>query len=1079
VAAAEVSVLGPTVVTVGGEPTELRPAERVLLASLVLHRDRAVSPDLLIDELWRDPPTSARKSLQNHVVRLRRAAGEDVVETEAHGYRLGAAVRTDLDIVRELAFDPILASTAGADDVAGALGRWRGEPFADLGDGATVVAERARLKEVRRTLEDQLAGALLAARRDAEAVELLEALIADDPYREHRWELLTVARYRTGRRRDALRTVQDARDALGGVGLDPGSRLLLVEQQVLADDPQLLSPVAEPAADSADAGFVGRQREQELLRDLFDRAKAGATVLGLVLGPAGVGKTALVQRVGANLGERAVVLWGRCDPEPGLPLAPFVEAVEQLAAVDPDRVRRGLALAPGLAALSPRLAALDPADSSPYSAEGRGALFDAIVGILGAPTGGVPLVLVLDDLHLALPTTRRIVAMLLAKPERLLVLATARRRPDDLEGDEVEEVHLGPLDVDEVTQHLAALGPGAESAGPLVQAWTGGNAFFVREAVRALRTEGWLRRTPTGSVSFETPTSPPDALTQLLRARLDRLPAVTVSALRAAAVLGTRFRADDVAAIAGPAAADALHDAVEHGLVTVADAPLGSFAFAHLLVREALAGSIPAGERLELDEAAARAIEARGGPAGLVANHRLAAATLDPAGAVAAARDAADADLGAYAYEDAAERYAAAGAVAADLLGDARLACELAVLEGSARRQAGDPRSVQILLRASDEARRLDDGDLLGQSALALCRLGQTSMTGLTDERAAALAEEALVVTKDPALRAEVASAATQVYAMGDRAERARELFDEAEVTARAIGDEMLLATVLPNAYLSLGDPAELERREALGEEVVALGRRLEDPVTEWEGLHLRFSSQLQRADPGLRATHARLSTIADIVREATRHWETDYLRAAVQHIDGDLDGAEATTNETMARWGGAVSPSRAFAVYGVQLIGIRLDQGRYGELTPALADLVRDQPGIPGWRVALALGLAESSELDEARKLLDDLAGNGFAAVPHDYSRTSVLALAAQASAVAEHAGAAARAVELLAPWSGRLTWVGTCTFGLVDLYLAQAARVLGDDAAVERHLAAAESTATALSAPAMLARIEQERSR
>jgi hypothetical protein len=178
-----------------------------------------------------------------------------------------------------------------------------------------------------------------------------------------------------------------------------------------------------------------------------------------------------------------------------------------------------------------------------------------------------------------------------------------------------------------------------------------------------------------------------------------------------------------------------------------------------------------------------------------------------------------------------------------------------------------------------------------------------------------------------------------------------------------------------------------------------------------------------------------------------------------------------------MGRWGGTVSPSRALAVYGVQLIGVRLDQGRYGELTPALADLVRDQPGIPGWRVALALGLAESGEVEAARRMLDELTADGFDGVPHDYSRTAVLALAAQAAAVADHPGAAARAVELLAPWSGQATWVGTCTFGLVDLYIAQAARVLGDEGAAERHLAAAEASAAAMEAPAMLARIRRLR--
>ena len=50
-----------------------------------------VSAGRLIDAVWGDePPRSAGKTLQNYVLRLRKALGPSVIETQAPGYRLAA-----------------------------------------------------------------------------------------------------------------------------------------------------------------------------------------------------------------------------------------------------------------------------------------------------------------------------------------------------------------------------------------------------------------------------------------------------------------------------------------------------------------------------------------------------------------------------------------------------------------------------------------------------------------------------------------------------------------------------------------------------------------------------------------------------------------------------------------------------------------------------------------------------------------------------------------------------------------------------------------------------------------------------
>ena len=86
------------------------------------------------------------------------------------------------------------------------------------------------------------------------------------------------------------------------------------------------------------APMVGRSREQELLRRLFERAAAeGACHLVSVLGSAGVGKSRLVDEFVTGLGEQATVLLGHCPAfGDGVTLWAMVQIVRQAAEIGPD-----------------------------------------------------------------------------------------------------------------------------------------------------------------------------------------------------------------------------------------------------------------------------------------------------------------------------------------------------------------------------------------------------------------------------------------------------------------------------------------------------------------------------------------------------------------------------------------------------------------------------------------------------------------------------------------------------------------------------------------------------------------------
>ena len=251
------AILGPIEVHDGMTPLSLGGGhQRKLLALLLLHANRPVSSDRLIEEVWGGrPPETAAKALQGLVSQLRKQLGAATVETVAGGYLIRIDDR-DLDMLRfeQLVLDARgLANADALIALREALALWRGPALADFAYDDFARGEIERLEELRETcIERRIELELeLELGRHDDLVPELEALVREHPLRERLRHQLMLALYRSGRQADALEAYRDARRILRDeLGLDPGDELQELQKAILAHDPALAAPprAAEPAA---------------------------------------------------------------------------------------------------------------------------------------------------------------------------------------------------------------------------------------------------------------------------------------------------------------------------------------------------------------------------------------------------------------------------------------------------------------------------------------------------------------------------------------------------------------------------------------------------------------------------------------------------------------------------------------------------------------------------------------------------------------------------------------------------------------------------------------------------------------
>ncbi len=393
---------------------------------------------------------------------------------------------------------------------------------------------------------------------------------------------------------------------------------------------------SEPAPASSGTRLFGRRQVGDRVRAALERAEAGHGTTFVFTGPAGVGKSAVLDlaealarrrgwRVGRGTASEVEGLW---------PYSPVLEALAHLSRQHPglldglddvyrDEIER----------------ALSGRDVRWSGESGHQRLFVATAELVRLAASGHGLLLVVDDLHEADQASLRLLHYLsrCALDEPLLVVCAHRQPMGDALRAVADSmvargtgtrVELQPLGLETTRRLLAARFPDLDdSTAEQVWAAGGGLPFTVLELARR------------------------DGQEERERDLLPGLPDPVRRTLQRLALLGTTFSTDELLAVAGVGEDEAYRhlEAAVAALLVEQRGP--GYAFRHALVREALVAQIPPHAQSATRRQVADMLADLGAPPARVAHQYVAAGVparavpyvvraVETAGALGAYRDA-------------------------------------------------------------------------------------------------------------------------------------------------------------------------------------------------------------------------------------------------------------------------------------------------------------------------------------------------------------------------------------------------------------------------------------------------------
>jgi DNA-binding CsgD family transcriptional regulator len=773
--------------------------------------------------------------------------------------------------------------------------------------------------------------------------------------------------------------------------------------------------------------LVGRRQELAFLRDRLADARSGSGHVVLVCGPAGIGKTRLVEELAAAA-DGMQVSWGGAVDDAGMPpLWPWIRAVRALPA-------------PRTAVAS---VAAGAAQREYSSAEDTvAATFAADTGVVDAfeeqSRSGPGLLVVLDDLQWADGATLRLLGRVASASRRLPLLVVGMHRDPaggSLPGSiahRAEVLSLRPLTQNEAAAVLSAAVEEADPAAVRRAAeLSGGSPLYLTTLTRVAAEQ--LR----GRASWDDAIGEAPELRHLVAAAMRAAGPDAAHAVEALSVLGLEAELDLVARLLGAsspgAAVELLLPAVPAGLVQHVSPASSQVRLAHALIRSAAYAALSPQRRAILHRKAAELLEplaiARDERAGAVVRHWDRAG--EPGRAVDWAVRAADAARAAGGHDEAVSYLQLAldtidrGADDGEVhVNRGELLLNLARAEYLAGRVE---KSLNACERAAGEGERTGCAEIVARSAIIVQGIGDPAVNLRLED----LCRRALLVLGDdapPELRAKVeaqmACALSETGAFDEAANWSRSALANAAASADPDAE---LDAIRARATLKWLPGFDAEMSE-LGRRAISLASPAGRPLAQLWGHVWRSDSAIHLGDmPAAQAEISALQALADRTGLPLVRWHTLRRRASVAALTGSFASCRrlaAQAAEIAANW-------HDDSVRGIefgQSVCLALVRGDPADLTPGWTGYLGDFSSLPlPARASLASALMLAGDLDQARMLYQPLI-TAIAKMQHDLLVSSVFNLAALAPGLNDPAGCRALR-EVISAVFGRSPAIGAGT--------------------------------------------------
>jgi DNA-binding SARP family transcriptional activator len=632
-------VFGPPRLCIDDETIALPPQPAALCAFLILNRQRRITREEVQAAFWPDAaPARAQERLRRALYLLRRALEAyvevDLIESEGAELAIapGARLWVDYETFESALMDAYRHDPPHRPPLAEAVALYKDDLLKDIyADWVLLEREHARQRFL--TALRHLIGVCQQETDWPSVIRYAHRLLEHDPFQEIAHRALMTAYAATGDRSAALRQyrqcVQVLQDELGADPLPETTRLY---EDILQGRGVTEVAFAAPAVPSVPTAtdlsaipLIGREQELAEIAAEWAICQQRNSRLVLVIGPAGMGKTRLVEEAARHI------------PGPGELMDKAVGGViDQLAPALRDD------LAPVVPALQKNSGAAPPTLDASIR------LQEAVTQVIRlSAASGEGLWLVAEDLHWADPASLACLNHALRRCHDLPLMVLATLRDEEVSFDSplmdwpTSSVHapapttlirLPALPRDQLQQLVAQLvAQGTRPLAALLHLETAGNPFFVVETLHALIEQGVLYADASGTWRLRAevlpePTGLPvsDVVLRVIRGRVRRLSRAAQEVLTVAAVIEHDIDEKLLARLVDPSVAlDLALDEALRALVLDETAP-GLYQFGHIKVREIIYADTSAPRRRFLHRRIAELLAQHDGDARLADVSRLA-----------------------------------------------------------------------------------------------------------------------------------------------------------------------------------------------------------------------------------------------------------------------------------------------------------------------------------------------------------------------------------------------------------------------------------------------------------------------